>query len=94
MGRDAKYKEIPSNITQIAEQITEIVEDGAIARSGVRIGSIDTIIFATGYNIKVRNLSICNFFKFLKKKWKKKTIENAVQLAFFLVDFDKLLKKW
>lgn len=58
MSRNAKYKDIPSNITQIAEQITEIVEDGAITKSGMRIGSIDTIIFGTGYNIKVRNLSI------------------------------------
>ncbi|PAV91267.1 hypothetical protein WR25_09204 [Diploscapter pachys] len=57
MSRNAKYKDIPSNITQIAEQITEIVEDGAITKSGMRIGSIDTIIFGTGYNIKFPFLS-------------------------------------
>lgn len=53
ISRKAVYKDTPTNIVQIVEHVEEITEDGAITTSGIRIGNIDTIIFCTGYNIKV-----------------------------------------
>ena len=53
MSRKAEYTGLPECITQYAAHIAEITEYGAITTDGKEITDIETIIFCTGYNMKV-----------------------------------------
>lgn len=54
MSRVADYSGLPDCIIQYSEHVSEITEDGVKTTDGKELKEVGTIVFCTGYNMKVR----------------------------------------